>query len=393
MLPLLDYSDTKMCFESIGYNDVPKKLEPISEADEKNIIEMLAQELNSTFMTDLALEVSTVRDSGSGDAFGTEDALGGKRFIIVGASHASRLACALEDMGATVIDLSVPGWRAENDTVSQMMAELGAVLDEEYSGETFIVYHLYDNSCYLACGADGERSLPVKLADNKYHVPGRLVYIDRAGFRDLFTTTLPLLRAGRDHTKILLTPIMRYALAACCADPGHIINRREASYGTDLGEALNNIGDWLQDFAFTRRIRNFAVMCPTEVMRNAGEKIKGSVWTEGPVHMNGQGYKMLATAMLDRFADIKLSRKTEKKPEQSMKKMVDRAATRKAWVGGNDSAVQRRYEDEGSSRGHGTRGGGWPRGRGSRARGGGGRAWRERMYGGRGGNFKHFKPY
>jgi hypothetical protein len=117
MLPLLDYSDKKMCFESIGYADVPQKLEPISEADEKNIIEMLAQELNSSFMTDLFLEVSTVRDSASGDAFCTDDALGRKRFVIIGASHASRLACALEDMGATVIDLSVPGWRADKDTV------------------------------------------------------------------------------------------------------------------------------------------------------------------------------------------------------------------------------------------------------------------------------------
>jgi hypothetical protein len=75
-------------------------------------------------------------------------------------------------------------------------------------------------------------------------------------------------------------------------------------------------------------------MSPTEVMRNAGERNKGSVWTEGPVHMNEQGYKMLATAMLDRFADIKLSRKTEKKAEQNLKRMVDRAATREAWVGG-----------------------------------------------------------
>jgi hypothetical protein len=97
--------------------------------------------------------------------------------------------------------------------------------------------------------------------------------------------------------------------------------------------------------------------------------------------------------MLDRFADIKLSRKTEKKAEQSVQRMIDRAATREAWVSSNDSAVQRRYEDEGGSRGRGARGGGWPRGRGNRARGGGGRAWRERMYGGKGGKLKHYKPY
>jgi hypothetical protein len=108
----------KACFESLGYNDVPSKLEPISEADEKNIMEMLAQVLNSTFMTDLYLEICTVQDSAGSDVFCMEDTLGGNRFIIFGASHATRLACTLEDMGASVIDLSVPGWRATTESVT-----------------------------------------------------------------------------------------------------------------------------------------------------------------------------------------------------------------------------------------------------------------------------------
>jgi hypothetical protein len=75
----------------------------------------------------------------------------------------------------------------------------------------------------------------------------------------MFTTTLPLLRAGRDHTKILLTPLVRYLGESCCSDTGH---QSERSFGTVAGEALKEFGVWLQDLAFTRRIRNFAVVNP-----------------------------------------------------------------------------------------------------------------------------------
>jgi hypothetical protein len=112
-------------------------------------------------------------------------------------------------MGAHVEDISVPGWRISAEKVELMIRDLKSVLEEEYNGETLIIYHLFDNSTYLSCSADGTKQLPVKLSDGKYHIPGRVVYVDRIGFRELFTLVLPLLRAGMDHTKLLLTTIMR----------------------------------------------------------------------------------------------------------------------------------------------------------------------------------------
>jgi hypothetical protein len=378
MLPIMDHFGRKHCFESPAYFGLPKNTEPISETDEKHIVEMLAQVLNSTFMTDLALEIVTARDSVGFDGSSSESTLSGKRFVLVGASHTARLACALEDSGAMVIDLSVPGWRATSESVATVISELSSVLEEEYNGETFVIYQLYDNSSYLACSPDGDRSLPVKLGDGRYHVPGRLVFVDRAGFRELFTITLPLLRAGKNHTKILLTPIMRYALAACCDNPAHVTNKREPAYGTALGEALSNIGEWLQDLAFTRRIRNFAVMCPTDVMQRADQQRKGNFWAEGPVHMTKDGYRFLADALLERFADVKLCRKVESKPPPaatSSQRKPDMAARRESWVGGNDSSVHRRYDTD-SGRGYPGGQRGW---RGSH------RGWKGYRGGGRGG--------
>jgi hypothetical protein len=75
------------------------------------------------------------------------------------------------------------------------------------------VYNLFDNSCYLSVGTDGSRALPSKCKkDGVYVVPGALGFIDRDAFKDLFGSAVPLLRAGGQHRKIILVPLMRYVL-------------------------------------------------------------------------------------------------------------------------------------------------------------------------------------
>jgi hypothetical protein len=245
---------------------VPSTIEPVSEVDEKNIFEIMAQSLNANFMTDLALELSTTRFNGGTDDMCTDSALAGKRFVIVGASHGMRLASALEDMGASIVDISVPGWRVSADGVEALKTELSTILSEEFSGETYIIYQLFDNSMYWQCDAEGNRSLPVKGPDSQYHIQGRLVYIERANFKELFMLVLPLLIAGLNHTKVLLSPLMRYVTSSCCNNVGHMINRGEKTFAAAMGLALGEVKEWLQDFTFTRRIRNFTVLCSNTVL-------------------------------------------------------------------------------------------------------------------------------
>jgi hypothetical protein len=252
MLLTMQRHGEKACFKSPCYTSVPTTIEPLSEVDEKNIFEMLAQSLNANFMTDLALEVSTSRfNSDTGDMC-TDSALAGKRFVIVGASHGMRIASALEEMGACIVDISVPGWRVSADSVEALKAELSSVLSEDFNGETYIVYQLFDNSMYWQCDVDGTRSLPAKGDGNQYHILDRLVYIERAGFKELFMLALPLLRAGLNHTKVILSPLMRYVTSSCCANAGHMTNRREKSFPAAMGLALGEVKEWLQDFTFTR---------------------------------------------------------------------------------------------------------------------------------------------
>jgi hypothetical protein len=339
-------------------------------------MEALAEELNKLFMTELATEISVARDVDPEES-SKDETLRGKRFILVGASHLSRLAYALEDQEGTVVDLSVPGWRATPDVVENMVTQLKSVLHEEYNGETVIIYQLFDNSCYMSCDEEGNRCLPIKGRDNVYHVPGRLVFASRDDFRGLFTTVLPLLRAGLDNTKVLLSPMMRYIVQKCCEDDSHIINKGLSNYGTNMGTALGKMGEWLKDLAFTRRVRNFTVMCPNEILGDEGSIKAGTrrvtaFWKDGPVHLTQEGYSALGTGMLDRLATSNLARRVDTDKQVmsyvTKERMIDRSVKRQNWITSNDSSVRRRYEAE-EERPQ------WP----PRGRGRGGRRWRPQI--------------
>jgi hypothetical protein len=224
--------------------------------------------------------------------------------------------------------------------VEEVKSNLSAVLSEDYEGETVIVYQLFDNSFYKSCNAEGVRTLPVKLLDNKYHVQGRLVMADRDEFRGLFTEVLPLLRAGLQHTKILLTPLVRYLLQPCCRDPTHLTNRCKPTYGTMIAEAMCEARAWLKGLAFTRRIKNFSVICPNEMLGHEDRHF----WQEDPVHMVESGYKELGKRLLEAMLNAEVSRKMDS-AGPSVASGTDWAVLRAPWVKENDSQVHRNYKE------------------------------------------------
>jgi hypothetical protein len=330
-------------------------------------MEQFVQELNQHFMTELAAKVCVDREAEAEEEAGEQNVLHGKRVVVVGASHGARIAMAMEDIGAIVIDLSCPGWRITPENVNSMSQQLATVLAEKFDGETLILYQLLDNSFYLACDAAGNRSLPVKSSDGKYHVPGRLVTADREEVRRLFTEALPLLRGGGDASKFLLTPLVRYLGNACCSDMTHVINSSDNLFASGLADKLGEVKEWMGGLAFTRRLRNYAVICPNELLKQEDVSTSaarfGEYWASDPVHMSKEGYQDLAKKLLERMLEVELKRPTGKK-EEPAKKMFDWAASRSDWVNRNDTAVHRRDTEVRGSRGQGGWRGGRGRGRG-----------------------------
>jgi hypothetical protein len=120
----------------------------------------------------------------------------------------------------------VPSWRITEASIEAATALLKETLEEKWDGDTVIIYHLFDNSCYLAVNSDGSTNLPVRSKkDGNYHVSGALGLVDRDGFKELFSCSVPLLRASGNNRKLIIAPLMRYVLEGCCANLAHCTNR------------------------------------------------------------------------------------------------------------------------------------------------------------------------
>jgi hypothetical protein len=407
ILPSDKSGNATATFRSTGYV-LPSTVPPCTAEQERALVYALIEDINSLYMTNLATEFCTNRDSTGCALTEEDDILHSTRFVLVGASHASRLASALKDLGAEVADLSVPGWRLSEANVEDSAALLREVLEEEWEGDTIVLFQLFDNTSYYAIGPDGDASLPYRSTeDGKYHIRGALGMVDRDTFKKEFSKAVPLLRAGGLHRKLLLSPLIRYATHNCCDKDDHCTNR-STGLNTMLATGLANLETWLDDQAYLKRIRSFSVINPnnfltsdTEAISKKDAKKFKQLWN-GPVHMSDAGYRELAKSIIDCLPDTNFKRSytSEEKPAEATGKShtaasrpargrgrgrVDWATKRQSWVNKSDTVAKRSHEED--DRKFSNRGG--YRGRPQRGAGG---HWRGSNFRGRYKKFA-YKPY
>jgi hypothetical protein len=121
--------------------------------------------------------------------------------------------------------------------------------------------------------------------------------------------------------------------------------------------------------AFTRRIRNFTVINPLELLGPEDDIVGFALavskyFKDDPVLLTEAGYVDLCNQLVERMGTAPLKRKTTAEKKKPQQQQIDWAARRSKWVRENDSDVHR---------GRGFRGRGrWP----IRARGGKFSGWR-----------------
>jgi hypothetical protein len=169
------------------------------------------------------------------------EACASKRFVIVGASHAGRLGRALEDLELCVIDLTSPGWKLNEQSVSDTAKQLEEILSEDTDLQTVVIYEIFDNSCYIGVNSGERRQAEKSTSDGRYHITGELSVADRSEFKDIFNSAVPLLRGGGQYQKVIITPLLRYSSRKCCRNPDHITNFGKENYYTLLGAKLADL--------------------------------------------------------------------------------------------------------------------------------------------------------
>jgi hypothetical protein len=168
-------------------------------------------------------------------------------------------------------------------------------------------------TCLTITYNNGVRIEPKKnSADNRYHVAGKLCIVDRQEMKKIFNMSVPVLRAGGDCTKIILSPLLRYSSGKCCESDHHITNFGDRVYYSGLGSQLSDVKYWLKEFTFGKRIRQAKVLNPNKLLEGGGDldstftsRLAG-YWREDPVHMNRDGYEFLAMGLLQKLSELSL---------------------------------------------------------------------------------------
>ena len=340
-------------WESGGWTGLCNGVLPLSEEYENKFILFLTEALNTHLCLNLDQKPLTSRSALQGAVGGIEQS----HILVIGSSHARRLATLLEARGSPVASVIKPHWRARKESVAQLTQEVATALSSLPS-DTVVLFVFLDNSFYFARSEDGSMLPHRRSIDGKYHVDGDLALATKETAKHLFNLVTPVLEAANHHKKILLTPLPRYIYAGCCEDPDHISNRLEESYAVNLMDKLEGLRRLLKGMAFTAKIKEIKVI-------NVGRKLEEvDLWGDDPVHPLEAGYGRIADLALQGIADMSTtgSERAGEGRKRPQEQVGSQGPCKRALWGAEAGPFARRFEP-GPWRGRGgwggRRGGGW----------------------------------
>ena len=265
-----------------------------------------------------------------------------KAIIVLGGSHASRLADKLGSTHPEVVDLSISGLTLTETTVTDMMEEMAAAISDLNGHKITVVAQLYDNSIYKGSDHQGNPVNPVKIG-RSYHIEGDLQVIDGDSFKELFDTSLPLLKATKGHNLVVIGPLPRYVTYKCCGDSGHITNYDDDNYIDNVAAGVKERGIQLKNLLRTRRI-GCEIVVPLAAMGLDGEvplDDRVRLWGSDPVHPSGGAYSNLAAKILEKVAACSTPEQADNSAARGVKRKAVTPAKREDWTGGSEQIAPR----------------------------------------------------
>jgi hypothetical protein len=239
-------------------------VEPLSEEDEKALLVFLLEELNNLYPLNLGTDV--ICDRFMEDEVFTEGVMDRTDLVLIGASHLSRLKNHFSPERWNIVDLTVPGWRINSDSVERLVETISEMTANVIWDTATVIVQAFNNSLYIVSSPSGEKKLPERDNLGKYHINGNLLVADKPCIKDLVHLLVPVLKMLGNGKKLFLTPLARYWVGPCCGDPTHHTNYRHPTYLPRLGDAIHALRDNIRDSLFTRHVSNFRVLCPNRMI-------------------------------------------------------------------------------------------------------------------------------
>jgi hypothetical protein len=199
---------------------------------------------------------------------------------------------------------------------------------------------------------------------------------DHNVIKTLVNISAPLLRAGGEAEKVILSPLPRY-LQRCCSFKSHLTNKKDPSYVVNMVESLAEMRDSISDLVHGKKIRSVKVLAFSTLLQEGEDTATAAArimnyWPEDAVHMSAEGYDSLTRALLTCILEGGFSsdgRKGSVGGGGPPPMQRPRVYHRQDWVAKDDTLARRDYGRRG--RPHHARGSSNRR-NGGRGRGGGG---------------------
>jgi hypothetical protein len=293
-------------FITTGFDNLKTAVEPINEDEEKNLLNLLIEELNNLYPVSLCMDIVCDRFMEE-DVF-DDSAMDRTDLVLIGGSHLGNVAKNINPEHWKIVDLTRPGFPINGRTVPDMVERVSELSNSINMDNATVVLQLFDNSVYMAEGPGGEKRLPGKDRSSTYHihVDGSLVVADKAAVKDLVHQLAPLLKVLGSSRKIVLTPLARYWVAPCCSDPMHTVNYHTVGFLPPLGDAIADLSDTIRDALFVKKIQNFRVLCPNRMI-GVGQRRQepsdeeaakaAALWGSDPVHPTSAAYRVIAESL------------------------------------------------------------------------------------------------
>jgi hypothetical protein len=389
----------KATFITTGFDNLKTAVEPISEDEEKNILNLLIEELNNLYPVSLCMDIVCDRFM-EGDVF-DDSTLDRTDLVLIGGSHLGKVAKNISPDVWKISDLTRPGFRINASTIADICEKVTELSSSVNMDSATVVLQIFDNSVYMAGSPGGEKRLPTKDRVGTYHIDGSLVVADKAVIKDLVAQASPLLKALGSSRKIILTPLARYWVAPCCPEPSHTVNYHTTDYLPRLGDAIAGLRDAIRDSLFVKKTQNFRVLCPNKMIGVGRRRQESSddeaakaaaLWGPDPVHPTSAAYRAMADAIVADLNESGARYTSPAKTQQVFKKpRYDASMDRAGWVSGCPAALPRRDSTvRTTTRGHAAVRGGWTPPRGQRAHHRGGSAGGPRRGSARGPGYRRF---
>jgi len=283
-------------FVSEGWGSRPDGVPPLPRAAEQVLILSLLADLNEAFGLDLDMSPSFERSS---DALKdlAQSKVSELTYLVIGGSHADRLADAMCATSPFVERETVGGWKATKTNISDLVAKLSVSELEP----DIVVLQCLDNNAFFCQEEDGSLTLPKKGQDNQFHVVGELRVATVEQTRQLAKLLTPVVKLFPGATKIMVTALPRYTVLPCCEDENHLVGRGK-EMSTRIKADLSTMKRTLRTTFYSEKAGPVIWLDPSEIPGSEDAKM----YTD-TVHLRESWYGSLADRIRAMAAGLTVS--------------------------------------------------------------------------------------